>query len=198
MIDSLSGTLPWSHSDLTDLTNDDHPQYPRRDGSRGFTGTVSGVFPTQMYHLTTKEYILSLLGGYAPVASGEELVSLTNFEFEQVEDESQTTSTSYIHRMRLTASGIPYGNYRIGWSFGWRQSKTNAEFYARMQLNDSDTFFEYRASPYVDVTFWNIVTNFYYKTLASGTYTIDMDYRTTDSSCVSYIRNTKIEFWRII
>lgn len=45
------------HGALTGLSDDDHPQYVLVDGSRGFTNTVSGVDPTQDYHLTTKLYV---------------------------------------------------------------------------------------------------------------------------------------------
>lgn len=45
------------HGDLTGLGDDDHPQYILVDGSRGFTGTVSGIDPTQDYHLATKGYV---------------------------------------------------------------------------------------------------------------------------------------------
>jgi hypothetical protein len=45
------------HSDLDCLDSDDHLQYVPRDGSRGFTATVSGVYPTSEEHLVTKEYV---------------------------------------------------------------------------------------------------------------------------------------------
>jgi len=46
-----------NHSALADLDNDDHPQYSLADGSRPFTGTVSGVSPIDPDHLTTKFYV---------------------------------------------------------------------------------------------------------------------------------------------
>jgi hypothetical protein len=49
--------LTLDHGGLTGLGDDDHTQYILVDGSRGFTSTVSGVDPTQPYHLTTKNYI---------------------------------------------------------------------------------------------------------------------------------------------
>jgi len=52
-----SGVGVISHSILTNLDSDDHLQYVPRDGSRGFTSTVSGVDPTADYHLTTKWYV---------------------------------------------------------------------------------------------------------------------------------------------
>lgn len=57
-----------SHSDLKDLDSDDHDQYILVDGSRGFTGTVSGIDPTQSYHLTTKWYVDDL---FSTVSGGE-------------------------------------------------------------------------------------------------------------------------------
>lgn len=53
---SASGIIT-DHGSLTGLLDDDHPQYILVDGSGGFTSTVSGVYPTQDYHLTTKEYV---------------------------------------------------------------------------------------------------------------------------------------------
>jgi hypothetical protein len=56
-IDTLSGTIPYHHDQLIGLADDDHLQYVPRTGIRGFTGTVSGIDPTQPYHLTTKQYV---------------------------------------------------------------------------------------------------------------------------------------------
>lgn len=47
----------FDHGGLAGLLDDDHPQYILVDGSRGFTSTVSGVYPTQSYHLVTKQYV---------------------------------------------------------------------------------------------------------------------------------------------
>jgi hypothetical protein len=45
------------HSTLAGLNSDDHHQYILVDGTRAFTGTVSGVLPTLNSHLATKEYV---------------------------------------------------------------------------------------------------------------------------------------------
>lgn len=49
------------HGLLLGLGDDDHLQYVRADGgvndSRGFTATVSGIYPTLPSHLTTKQYV---------------------------------------------------------------------------------------------------------------------------------------------
>ena len=46
-----------SHSILQNLSADDHQQYIKVDGTRNFTGTISGITPTASSHLATKGYI---------------------------------------------------------------------------------------------------------------------------------------------
>jgi hypothetical protein len=45
------------HGTLTGLTDDDHTQYVKADGTRAFTAAISGVTPTLDAHLTTKGYV---------------------------------------------------------------------------------------------------------------------------------------------
>ena len=45
------------HGSIGGLADDDHTQYSLADGTRAFTGTVSGVDPTVSSHLATKEYV---------------------------------------------------------------------------------------------------------------------------------------------
>jgi len=52
---TLSGTIP--HHWLLQLDADDHPQYILADGTRPFSSTVSGVYPIEDAHLTTKQYV---------------------------------------------------------------------------------------------------------------------------------------------
>ncbi len=54
------GNLPSSaadHGALTGLSDDDHTQYSLANGTRAFSGTVSGVTPTASAHLATKGYV---------------------------------------------------------------------------------------------------------------------------------------------
>ena len=54
---TVSGSGVTSHGDLTGLSADDHTQYSKADGTRAFTGAVSGATPTVGAHLTTKDYV---------------------------------------------------------------------------------------------------------------------------------------------
>ena len=62
LYNTLAGASPSSapaadHGSLTGLSGDDHTQYILVDGTRGFTGVVSGITPTLSSHLTTKSYV---------------------------------------------------------------------------------------------------------------------------------------------
>lgn len=48
---------PNDHGALAGLADDDHTQYPRSDGGRGFAATVSGVDPVADNDLSTKNYV---------------------------------------------------------------------------------------------------------------------------------------------
>ena len=60
--DQLTDFAP-DHGDLTGLDGDDHVYYVPVDGSRGFTNTVSGVYPVEGYHLVTKDYVDTVVSG---------------------------------------------------------------------------------------------------------------------------------------
>jgi len=53
---SIIGTIT-DHGSLAGLSDDDHPQYTLADGTRAFTGVVTGVAPTSDLHLSTKKYV---------------------------------------------------------------------------------------------------------------------------------------------
>jgi len=62
----VTGTFTFghlSHSALDDLSNDDHTQYVKADGTRAFTGAVVGVSPTEINQLATKSYVDSAVQG---------------------------------------------------------------------------------------------------------------------------------------
>ncbi len=52
-----------SHSLLADLAADDHTQYTLADGTRSFSGVISGITPTLGSHLTTRDYVDNAVQG---------------------------------------------------------------------------------------------------------------------------------------
>jgi len=57
MIATVSGAAITDHGELDGLDDDDHTHYSLADGTRAFTGTVSGVDPVVDAHLATKGYV---------------------------------------------------------------------------------------------------------------------------------------------
>jgi len=53
---TFTASLAADHGNLTGLSDDDHTQYSLVDGTRAFTGVVTGVAPTSDLHLSTKKY----------------------------------------------------------------------------------------------------------------------------------------------
>jgi hypothetical protein len=58
----LGGGDELAHGNLSGLSADDHEQYSLVDGSRAFTGKVSGVYPTSNANLATKQYVDDVSG----------------------------------------------------------------------------------------------------------------------------------------
>lgn len=60
---AAGGSTASDHGNLAGLSDDDHPQYPLTDGTRGFGGVVTGVYPTSDTHLSTKQYVDDITEG---------------------------------------------------------------------------------------------------------------------------------------
>jgi hypothetical protein len=176
------------HSWLLGLDSDDHEQYVPTDGGRGFTSTVSGVYPIEDYHLTTKEYVDFAVTTLSGLFSGYN-------QFATSEAESSTTSTTFQEKLTTTISGLSYGAYRIGWYYQWQQVNSNFKFLAQIQVNDTDIIMTHEERP-ANAGTWTSQSGFYYLT-ASGTIQADLDFATESVGKVCSIRNARIEFWRV-
>jgi hypothetical protein len=69
-------TTDIDHGSIAGLPDDDHTQYVPTDASRGFTASVSGIDPTEDYHLSTKQYIDDTIATVSGLT--EEVVHGTN------------------------------------------------------------------------------------------------------------------------
>ena len=177
----------------THLISDDHLIYVPRDGTRGFTSTVSGVYPIEDYHLSTKIY----MDDQITTLSGDLTLY---YNYEAIESESSTTSTTFINRMTLTASGIEDGRYRLAWYWEWRISKTGKAHEVRIVLNDNlVNLLADVSADMIKTTNWLSGAGFYHTTLSGGVHHMDMDWRIDSAlgGTTGYIRKTRLEFWRI-
>lgn len=89
------------HGALTGLADDDHTQYIKVDGSRGFTGRVSGIYPTQNLHLATVSYAQAM---YTAALAADEVV---------LEDANYYTDTVVAGYLPL-AGGTMTGSINMG------------------------------------------------------------------------------------
>ena len=110
------------HGDLIGLDDDDHPQYILVDGSRGFTGTVSGIAPTDGSDLVTKDYVDNAIGGQGPFVtiSGNESIY-----GDKVFDNTLTTFLGdvFFNGIEITMSGTTL-NTESGATFNYDSSTT--------------------------------------------------------------------------
>ncbi len=194
----ITSQIITDHGQLTGKEDDDHTQYIRTDGSRGFTSTVSGVDPVLPNDLITKKYFEDVLTG---TSSGTEQVGniLYGSEFYYEEDDtiSSTNSTDWQNKITLTTVGIPEGDYRVGFYYLWTHSKSNTEFLGRVILDD--TVIIYNQDSRVSRVNYYLATSgfYYYENVVSGTHYIDIEYRSSSGGSTSYIKNARLEFWRV-
>lgn len=164
------------------------------------TTVVSGVDPTEAGHLITRRFLEDVLLGTTEsgIPQVGNILFGSEFEYEISEGQSSTNSTTYQNKVSITATDVPEGSYRLGWHFEWRISKANQEFEYRVQQDNTTNLKEDSVSPFVDISVWNPVNNFYYiETISSGTHTFDLDYSSSSSSSTAYIREARLEFWRV-
>ena len=112
------------------------------------------------------------------------------------ESESSTTSTSWQQKLRYSLTGIPAGNYRIGYQWEWRRNHVVTDFRARVQIDDTTTIanMNYESK---DVNSWHLDQGFYIAALTAGNHYIDVDYSGETTAYTSYIRATRIECYRV-
>lgn len=109
--------------------------------------------------------------------------------------ESSTTSTDYQPKLRLTTSSLPAGVYRAAWYSGVKANASSKIVVARVII-DSDPAqeigsIESGGNSYIPFS------GFSHNTLTAGVHTIDINFKCGMASMTAYIRNARIELWRI-
>lgn len=118
-------------------------------------------------------------------------------------EEASTTSTDFVQKLSVSLKNVPAGKYRAGWSFEWAYSVTVSQwFLARVQFNDTDTLLDIKLQPKNNYSKaqWQHVGGFACIDIESeGDHILDLDFATTGGSPpkASYIRNARLELWRI-
>jgi len=185
-------TTDIDHGNIGGLDGDDHTQYVPTTATRGFTAAVSGVDPTQDYHLVTKSYMND---NPPTVLFGSE------YDYATSSGQSSTTSDTYQQKLRLTTSTVPTGTYRIGWAFEYSSTTDKVDCGFRVQIDDTTTINEFFPAPkkkYNDGN-WDNISGFGHNSLTNASHTIDIDYiANVDAEAgTTYIRKARIEIWRV-
>lgn len=117
--------------------------------------------------------------------------------FAQVSDDNQssTTGTTWVQKLRLALTSVPSGTYRISWYYEYNVGASNTEFLGRVQLDDATNLAELstRVSP---TTGFAATGGFCYKDITSGSANIDIDFACAAAKIVR-IRRARLEVWRV-
>lgn len=120
--------------------------------------------------------------------------------FKQVEDltQSQTNSTTFVEKLKLTTDSVEAGTYRIGLSYNWSHEVNDTNSRVRVQLDDTTDIFTMESEPQ-DAGLDQMLprSGFAYVVLTSGVHEIDIDFATENGADTVYIRDARLEFWRI-
>lgn len=109
---------------------------------------------------------------------------------------SSSTSAVWTQKLRVTTSTLPAGTYRIGWSCELNCSSASADMNIRVQTNDTNTLATGNME-IKDVSSYFPLSGFgYYVVSSPEALNIDLDYG-NESSNTTYIRNARLEIWRV-
>lgn len=125
------------------------------------------------------------------------------FEDTAIDSESTTTSPTFQQKLRLTTSVLPVGDYVIAWYYEIKSSNGGADnVITQVEVNDSIVLAEpfhgarcTNISPPQFISEYAGEGGFAVYPGASGTITIDIDYRTTSGT--AYIRRARLSIRRV-
>lgn len=122
----------------------------------------------------------------------------TYYQIAENETEATTNSTSPQTRLTLSPTSLPLGTYRVGWFFNWSLSSTSQDFRAQVTVNGTQHAY-ISQEPQDAGTDQNIpASGFFPVSGLSGSPTILLQYWSSNSGVTAYIRNARLEFWRIL
>lgn len=182
---TISGGGIDTHGDLSGLDQDDHVQYVLVDGTRGFTNTVSGVYPTSSGHLATRGYVDD------NIIFGNEYDSASSL------GASSTTSTTYLTKVSITkGSGLPNGTYRVAGAAEIASTTANRTVAVRL-INTTDSVVYNEALERTSLANLTMPFASLGEVVLSGSNkTFAIQYCVVQATTV-VITNARLEFWRI-
>jgi hypothetical protein len=121
--------------------------------------------------------------------------SPTNFDYAEDNTTSQTTSTTFQQKLRLTTDNIPGGEYVIHYSAELNITGGFSDMVSmQVQVDDTTTLAEFSDKTRYD---FGAASGFARVTLSTGIHNIDIDYRATSASYAAEIRRARIMLWKV-
>jgi hypothetical protein len=121
----------------------------------------------------------------------------TYYQSTENETEASTNSTTPQTRLTLSPTGLPSGTYRVGWFFNWSLSSSSYDFRGRVTVNGVQNAYMSQ-EPKDPGTDQNVPASGFFPIALSGNPTILLQYWVENSGVTGYIRNARLEFWRIL
>lgn len=120
----------------------------------------------------------------------------SKYQYIESEGESSNATASFVNKATMTTPSIPAGDYRIGWSYGWRNNNTGGNFLGRVQVDDVTDVMTHTSRP-INSSADQIYrcAGFRELTLTAAAHTIDLDFAA--SSGTSTIEQARLEIWRV-
>ena len=153
--------------------------------------------PTPTTGMTRYNTTLNDLEVYNGINWNSATIFGARYDTTSSDNESSTTSTSWVQKLRLTISDISTGNYRVGWYAEIRSNSTSSDAQFRVQGNDSVDLCNVNIEPQ-DGTSYFPVSGFIVAALSdAASYYVDIDYSSENAAATAYIRRARLEFWRV-
>ena len=109
------------------------------------------------------------------------------------EAESQTTSLSYVQKLRVTTSSVDAGEYLINWNCEVKNPNGNSKSMdLRVQVDDATDINEGTMND--GGTDWTFASGFRRLTLTNAVHNIDLDFK--QNTATAFIRRARIIVWR--
>ena len=114
---------------------------------------------------------------------------------------SSTTSTTPVLKLTLSATNLPAGTYRLGWSYNWSHSAANTDFEAQIRQGgvSGTVLHEHRQEPQDPGVDQLHPASGHIDDLAlSGNVDFSITYNTDDPDDAAFIRGARLELWRVL
>lgn len=185
-----------NHNLLSNLLNDDHPQYLNeyRGDLRYYTQDQEQDYRSNF--LYTKSQIDTISGSLNTKIAATAQIFGSQYNIVSVEY-SSTTSITPVKIATLNLNNIPQGRYHITWSYEWNRTTTNSDYVCNMKINDTTEIMGQIARVNTNYS-WRPISGFESIELAAGNHFLDFYHWGESIQGTSNTRRLDIAAWRII